>query len=85
MSNGVWTDTLAREDGTAAPFVGRTLLRTVSAPLAASVYEVRRRGGRVVKTALPRKRHRLLPAAVGLEFLQLVRGAGNLGRLRGTQ
>lgn len=45
--------TLALDDGAAAHFVGRTLLRVVSVRPEARAYEVRRHAGRVAETPLP--------------------------------
>jgi dipeptidase E len=56
VKKGLLSDTLALEDGTAAHFVGRHLLRVVSTRPAARAYSVRRRNGHAVETALPVKR-----------------------------
>ena len=56
VNKGLLADTLALEDGTAAHFAGRRLLRVVSTRPAANAYLVRRRNGQTAETALPVRR-----------------------------
>ena len=53
VSAGVVPNALALDDGAAAHFVGRRLLRIVSARPAARGYAVRRRRSQCIETALP--------------------------------
>ncbi|MDE3110011.1 MAG: peptidase E [Acidobacteriota bacterium] len=53
VKSGALPETLALEDGVAAHFIGRKLLRVVSAREGARAYCVRRQGTTVVETPLP--------------------------------
>jgi len=53
VKRGALPETLALEDGAAAHFVGRKLLRIVSARPGAGAYRIRKQGNGVIETPLP--------------------------------
>jgi dipeptidase E len=53
VAKGLLPETLALDDGAAAHFVGRKLLRVVTSRVSAGAYRVQRKGRRAIETPLP--------------------------------